>query len=260
MREPSWLHDTESTRSVWPPIEGEGLGRRSARPTPTPSCRRRRRRCASRQWLHDTESTCQLWPLRGEALGAGARVPHPCRPSSPAVAMREPSRAPRHRVHPIGVALEGEGPRAPERASHTRAVPVIAGGGDARAVRAPGHRMYTIFVALEGENLVADGGIPHPRRLVRTGGGDGASPSGLQAPSPRSVWPLRVRASAPERASHTRAVSSRPAVAMREPSGLHDTENTGTVVAFKSENLGAGGGVPTPAPSCPHLRWRCASR
>ena len=33
----------------------------------------------------------------------------------------------------------------------------------------------------------------------------------------------------PVRASHTRAVSSRLAVAMREPSGLHDTEVTGPV-------------------------------
>ena len=54
------------------------------------------------------------------------------------------------------------------------------------------------------------------------------------------VCPLRVRISAPDRASQTLAVLSSLAVTMREPSGLNDAESDGIGVPLEREDLGAG--------------------
>ena len=134
----------------------------------------------------------------------------------------------------------GAGPGVPDPRRHrpcSRWRAVFVGG--------PAHRGHVIDLPLELESLGPGPGVPDPRRVV-VAGGDDPVPSGVHHTDlTPPVCPLSARASAPVRASQTRAVLSAPAVAIRCRRGS-STPTSRSGVPLEREGLGSGLGVPDP--------------
>ena len=175
MRVPSGLNATLFTASVWPVSGVADRVGRWPRPTPAPSCRHCRRRCAVPSGLNATLYTASVWPVSGAPIGlAGVGVPHPHRLVVTAGDDALAVGAERHAVHRVGVPGQrlrrsvGRW-RRPTPAPSCRQLPETmrcAVGAERHA----GHR-----AGVAGERL-ADGlagvRVPHPHRLVVAAGDD----------------------------------------------------------------------------------------
>ena len=96
------------------------------------------------------------------------------------------------------MALEGQRPASPERASHSLAVVIVRGGQDALAARAEAGIGDTVVMALEDREQLARGRIPESARCNRRKPVTMCRPSGLKAAwRTQSPWPCSTAKSLP---------------------------------------------------------------
>ena len=185
---------------------------------------------------HVMRSVCPLITCKRPS---GGKFPDPQRMI--VVARDQPAAvgAERHAFHGPAVGQHGG---ALERAGTGRAggIPhtdrlVDARRGDVAAVGAHGHGADLVAVPLERAKLLARASVPDAHRLV------GGARDHRRAVGPvgerqhrAGVPPDHGELDAPDRASQTRSVRSRPAEAIRRPSGLKATARTSSVCPLRT--------------------------
>ena len=101
--------------------------------------------------------------------------------------------------------------------------PVVARGGEPRAVGAERHARDRAGMPLEGEGLLAGRRVPDLHRPVVARGGEARAVGAERHARDRAGMPLEGEGLRPVAASHTFTVPSQPAEARRVPSGLNAT-------------------------------------